>query len=548
MNAMKRHLKLGSALLLCWALLNACQKSEYLIGPKDSDFPAELNGLQLESDNGKVIATWDALADDDIDYLEANFLELDRQGNDSLVARRYAADRVRIEIGSLRNFREYRFRFYVVDLYGNRSDSVSGSAMPLPEVLTLNATGGPEDGSVLVTWQDPPDPNDQFAKVRFYDEAGAFIGEVDKGTQRNILTGYASGAPMRATAKVQTVSGSESKGITFNGVARAVLPPPAEVSAIQVKSKSGILEISWANPDEENFHHNEVWWGPGQTPEAATNRYSATPDTLEDGRIRVVLGGLTDLRDYAIVIKTSDEQGNVSDGSFITAAPENTTYVGHVSISSQADADAFDAKYTYIVGNVSITATDLTNLRNFANVDSISGQLTFTGSSWSYTEMHDFASLQAVGGVLSVSSVWTSANLSFPELRRVGGNFFASYIGLKSIVAPKLQTVGGNCYFLGGAALQQLSMGALQTVSGYFVLGDLPSLTNLDGLASLRRVGGNFHIGRDPWGAGGKTCGIADFCGVTGLFQSGTIGGSVMIEACPYNPTTSALERGECRR
>lgn len=526
-----------------------CSKPELRIPNYEMRDVERFDNLTLSGRQNSVLAQWDRLAAEDVDYILVQYMDETATG-EGLQTRRFARDRQQITINNLKNFRAYEFTFMVVDKFGNTSDSIVASATPLAEILNVFASGGDTEGSVDIIWEDPEDPFDVFTGVYFYDENDILLGSVDRGVEEITLTGLPSGQEVTITGKIK-LGDDFSEGIEIVASPRVVLPPPGEVVDLLVKGKTNLLEITWENPGDDTFAFVEIYWGVGADEAQATTRFMGQPQAIPGGRMKALIPNLSNGTQYVVLIKTSDIHGNASDGKVEIGTPKNTTHVGNITIGSMADYDNYNAETTYIQGNLIIeNLGSIVDLNKFHNLDSISGLFTYrNNSSWSYLQIDDFENLQKVGGNLTFTSVWPAANVTLPMLRSVGGDFVASYIGLKSIAAPVLERVNGQMYFLGGAALESLSFPALTRVSVRLLFANLPLMRNLDGFSALNYIGGDFVIGRDPWGAtgSGQACGFTNICGVRPLMQTGTITGNVVIEQIPMGTRTRAdIVSGNC--
>lgn len=559
MNVLNRKIPKFRSLLYAVLILLfvGCNKPELLLPHYENRDIDGFENLVLTGRQNSVLAQWNRLAEDDVDYILVRYEDSTQNGK-SLETRRYARDRQQITINNLQNFKEYEFTFVVVDNYGNTSDSIVAIATPIAEITNVLATGGDTEGSVNIIWEDPEDPYDTFTGVFFYDEFDNLLASVDRGIEAVTLTGLQPGQETTIKAKVSLGADFYSAGIEFVVNPRVLLPPPGEVIDLVIKGKTNVLELTWENPIDDNFAFVEIYWGAGTDQVQATTRFLGQPESIPGGRMKVVIPNLTNGTQYVVLIKTSDVQGNVSDGMLETGSPKNTTYVGNINILDQGAADAFDGDITYIQGslNINISAGGLPNLDNFKNLDSISGDFSYrTNSAWDYVQQDDFENLQKVGGNVTITGIYTGgADITKPMLKHVGGNFIVTYSAFRSLSAPLLETVGGEMYFFQtGANLVSLDFSSLARIGGRLLFANVPSLTNLDGFSSLNHVGGNFIIGQGPWSGNADAdfpiqgCGFTNLCGIRPLMQSGHIGGTVLIQNIPLAPISrSQIAAGNC--
>ncbi len=231
----------------------------------------------------------------------------------------------------------------------------------------------------------------------------------------------------------------------------------------------------------------------------------------------------------------------------------SSVYLGDISFNSQAQVDAFSSCYTYIDGKVTIGGTDIKNLSNFNNLDSISGYLQVLNCD-SLITLDGFDNLTYVGGLKLESNDTLSDISGLGKLALIDGSFrisfnpkLISFSGLDSLKEingyldiyynseltslsglDSLTTLGNSLLVWYNNALPNLNgLSNLNSIAGGLLISDNDAMTNLSGLSSLTQIGKYFQV---------------TYCdaliNLSGLDNLTTVNGEVLIST---NPALTSL-------
>ena len=180
-------------------------------------------------------------------------------------------------------------------------------------------------------------------------------------------------------------------------------------------------------------------------------------------------------------------------------------------ITSQTSLDDFRINYPNcdeIAGDLSITATDITNLVGLDNIKSVKGTFFVTGSSM-LKNFEGLSKLERIGDAVRIQS----------------NEGLTSFEGLNN-----LRVVAGEyCYLEGSPLIKNLNgLNKLDSVMGIFQVWGMDEMTRLEGLESLKYVANDFAIFRNN--------NLKNLSGLSGLMQ---VDGSMRVYE---NNTITSLE------
>jgi len=180
-------------------------------------------------------------------------------------------------------------------------------------------------------------------------------------------------------------------------------------------------------------------------------------------------------------------------------------------ITSQTSLDDFRINYPNcdeIAGDLSITATDITNLVGLDNIKSVKGTFFVTGSTM-LKNFEGLSKLERIGDAVRIQS----------------NEGLTSFEGLNN-----LRVVAGEyCYLEGSPLIKNLNgLNKLDSVMGIFQVWGMDEMTRLEGLESLKYVANDFAIFRNN--------NLKNLSGLSGLMQ---VDGSMRVYE---NNTITSLE------
>lgn len=198
------------------------------------------------------------------------------------------------------------------------------------------------------------------------------------------------------------------------------------------------------------------------------------------------------------------------------SASANAQCTGPITLTSQAEVNAFPATHscTEIIGDLSISGNDITNLDSLYRLTTVGGLLTI-GNNAQLTNLDGLSALDSVGislnGFMSIVITGNPALVSIRGLRslrstpgtlQIENNISLPNLdGLESLTQIGSLVMRNVSLFINGnTALANInSLSALHSVGGYYLgLIDIesnPALTNVNGLSSLKTITGGVNAG-----------------------------------------------------
>ena len=176
--------------------------------------------------------------------------------------------------------------------------------------------------------------------------------------------------------------------------------------------------------------------------------------------------------------------------------------IGNVTISSQADANAFAANYgtcDTLPGDLIIGPGDINDYFAFSGVRMIQGDLRMQAIYPVPLDMMGFSQLAHIGGDLFINSTLTETFTGLSALERIDGDLHVQFSSMLNFTGfSALSVIGGDLYV--SNALDMTSMNgltALDTIHGSLYMEGIesPSFTQIVIPQQLRYVGGNILVG-----------------------------------------------------
>jgi hypothetical protein len=187
-------------------------------------------------------------------------------------------------------------------------DTTGGDTTAPAEVSNLGGTAG--DGSVTLTWIDPPDADLDHLEITW--TGGATVLKVAAGEQTRTITGLGNGTTYTFTVQTVDASGNKSAGQTID------LSPAGPNPFTDTNVVWGLFDIdatsatlTWTDPPDAALDHIEVTWTPG----------GDTPQTAAKGTQTATINGLISDTSYTFTVRAVDTGGNKSGGITVTLIP-----------------------------------------------------------------------------------------------------------------------------------------------------------------------------------------------------------------------------------
>jgi endo-beta-N-acetylglucosaminidase D/chitodextrinase len=273
-------------------------------GGNDTTAPAEVTGLKVAADDGKLVLTWINPTDADFDHVVV--------AGASIPSENITVGNQTATITGLTNGTAYTVKVQTADTSGNVSAGAEVSGTPEKkdttapaEVAGLKATAG--NGQLVLTWTNPADADFDHVVVT---GAAITLSNITMGNQTATITGLTNGTAY--TVRVQTVdtTGNVSAGAEVSGTPEEKdTTAPAEVTVLKAAAGNGQLVLTWTNPADADFDHVVVTGA------------AITFSNITMGNQTATITGLTNGTEYTIKVQTVDVSGNVSAGAKVKGTP-----------------------------------------------------------------------------------------------------------------------------------------------------------------------------------------------------------------------------------
>jgi uncharacterized repeat protein (TIGR01451 family) len=182
---------------------------------------------------------------------------------------------------------------------------------------------------------------------------------------------------------------------------------------------------------------------------------------------------------------------------------------GQVTLSTQAEVDAWDQSITELTGDVTISGNDITNVDALSNLTSISGILTLDRNIV-LTNINGLSNISSITGILTIGSLYGNAVLTNID-------------GLSG-----LEDVEGTLSIDSNNALININgLSNISTITGTVKIGDTSgnnALSNIEGLLGLESVEGTLEIdGNNALTNIDGLAGLTSLNGFLGIFRHGNL-------------------------
>lgn len=217
---------------------------------------------------------------------------------------------------NLENQKKYEYRFYTVDIYGNKSedyvswkDEVRPSALVTKGTITNSRTSGEAE---TVSWKNPTETGSDEVDhviIRCVDKAGNKVGEFvqdDTNTLTNTFTNLTNQMKYEYRFYSVDYSGNESSNYTTY---KDEIGPTSGVSGVYTGSKKNSIEYFFDTPSDLDYDHVEIVNG-------STIINNAINTKSKHNKVSYNFG--TDNKEYTVNIYTVDYSGNRSEPVTVT--------------------------------------------------------------------------------------------------------------------------------------------------------------------------------------------------------------------------------------
>ena len=211
---------------------------------------------------------------------------------------------------------------------------------------------------------------------------------------------------------------------------------------------------------------------------------------------------------------------------------------GNYYFINQESIDSFQDMYpacTDLMGSVTISGSNITNLSGLNNITSIEEDLSIWQND-SLLNLTGLENLSSIGGSLSlayfiiVGQAWIIGNQNLNSLNGLEG----------------LNKIGGNLFIGGSPYLNDLNgLNKLDSICGDFEIAGSNGLLNLSGLEQLKKIKGSLRFGLNITGAEGEVHGNHLLNDISALNNINHVGGEILIWGNPALTSLTGLNNIE---
>ena len=271
------------------------------VGP-DSFPPAEVTNIETSGGESSVTLTW-------TDPTDSDFAAVEIVGNSTTISVSKGVQTYTVT--SLVDGTTYHFLVRTVDSFGNRSDGLPVSAIPVdltPPGAVTGVHAAPHAGQVVLTWTNPTDA----------DLAGVTVSGQGFSSFNIVGTTATVGGLSNSVSYTFVLTAYDQAGNHAPGVQVSAAPdgtPPGPVTGLAVTPGDGAITLTWTNPVDADLALVEL---------GGVGSWAAVPGQS----MSETVGGLTNGTNYSFNIRTIDTAGNASGWTPVTGKPFDPTVGG----------------------------------------------------------------------------------------------------------------------------------------------------------------------------------------------------------------------------
>lgn len=279
------------------------------------------------------------------------------------------------------------------------------------------------------------------------------------------------------------------------------MPAAPQGLTAQIEGKN--VRLSWQPPEESSIKEYSLSYLP-----------DGVPRTIPKDSSTVIVKYLQHGDTYAFSLRARDFHNNLSDAATVriavtdgsgsgqdtTGIPDDTMtyayalFTGDITLTTQAEVEAFAKAYTRVEGKLAISGADISSLLPLSSLDTVKD-----------LEIYSNPSLATLKGL------------------------------------HNLKCITRTLYIRENNQLMHIDeLGRLTAIGKDLTLLDNKSLAHLNGLSGLALVEGTVYIGVEAWKIPPKARGnnhLSDFCGLKTLLSGNGLKGGWFVENNASNPT-----------
>ena len=318
--------------------------------PEDKTPPAPITNLLASSGDNFVQLSWINPSDTDFKEVEIIFSPNNNNLSQPIHVGGKAGQNSSVTIENLVNGTEYIFSISSLDTSNKKSECVSVKATPKLNIEeppeqpidvevpgpVINLSGLSGDCSVLLSWTNPSDDDFKLVEICFTPEIDnlsqpikvfGISGEVSSINIENLINDVEYIFSLIAIDTNDNKSKSTSIKIIPKSLAD--ITPPSDISSVSAIGKHQCIELSWTNPNDDDFYATEITCSPaiyynGDWPKVIRSNPSEND--------QIIIRNLNNGTEYTFIIQTIDKTNNKSSGITVKATPKEGNLSFNVSL------------------------------------------------------------------------------------------------------------------------------------------------------------------------------------------------------------------------
>ncbi len=337
--------------IFCVVLLSCKPETEYVdkiveTEKKDTTPPAEISSDKVSVTEGDsaVLLSWTNPSDEDFYGTRISFTPTVEDVTHPIVIEGKKGENSSVWFYGLSNDVEYSFSLVALDNSQNEAEKISKTATPkssadkTPPSAVTNINAVPGSQKTLLSWTNPSDEDFYGVWISEKNNSGSLSHPIFLKTPANGLVVSELVNGMEYDFSVIAVDSSLNKSTETTIKSTPVnindTTPPANVTNLSATNKGGAILLSWNDATDADSYGYEV--------SIDGVVHSLILQGKEVCRIDDLLNGT----EYTFTVKSLDINGNKSEGTSVTATPQNVLLTINLTVPSDPDYPAVSTNPT----------------------------------------------------------------------------------------------------------------------------------------------------------------------------------------------------------
>lgn len=210
---------------------------------------------------------------------------------------------------------------------------------------------------------------------------------------------------------------------------------------------------------------------------------------------------------------------------------------GDLKIQQNRNMVAIELAVEEVKGSIDMQQNSSLREITFTNLNSVRDGIYLSGHEMTYS---GFSALTLVNGDLVIAGESAQANQGFINLQKVAGDLTVTSASGDLDDLANLEFVDGNFKIERSDITSVNGLASLKNIGGNVTIEHNPHLLNLDGLGAVNEIRDGVKIHSNKI--------LKDFCGLTNVFQNGETDVKLSTFANAFNPTKDQILAGDCSR